>query len=160
MLPTSYNEYLYRTSLERVAHGRTSRTTSDQLLEKARATLERSRLQVSGHVYVEPEATLAPAPVQRQAPELMEAVSGRTFDGEHVVLDGKHFADCILRNCVLEYSGLPVVLETTQFAGCRFQFNGAAAMTMQLMECLRFAGEGAPEPHDPATAVAPQGRPN
>ena len=65
-----------------------------------------------------------------------------------------------MTDCTLDYSGYPVVLESTQFAGCRFQFHGHAAMTMQLMECLGYAGERAPEQHAEATGTAKSARPN
>lgn len=66
----------------------------------------------------------------------LERLEGRTFNGSTLRLDGRHFVDCTIEDCVLEYSGGPVILEGTHFAGCRYSFSGEAAMTISLLECF------------------------
>lgn len=73
----------------------------------------------------------------------LEVVSECSFENQRVLLDGKHFVNCTLNNCTLEYSGHPVVLETTAFHDCNFQFRGEAALTMQLLECFELVTPGA-----------------
>lgn len=41
----------------------------------------------------------------------MDPLQHLTFQNETVPLDKRHFIDCILYNCILEYSGGPVILE-------------------------------------------------
>ena len=76
-------------------------------------------------------------------PELFELVSGRTFRNEVVSLDGRHFVECTIENCVLRYSGQPMVLETTTFDGCTFEFGSEAAQTVQFLECFSMMAESA-----------------
>ena len=74
--------------------------------------------------------------VKAAPPDLIEVIASREFANEVVVMDGRHFIDCTLSNCVLEYSGYPTVLETTQFQGCSFRFKAEAALTMRFCECF------------------------
>src|SRR5579875_2578109 len=170
MLRRDYNDYLYRMTVERIAHGRTSHEASTLLLQKARATVERSRLQTQEHqptlqqiwcdvAAVEPPALKADG--RKDPTDLMEIVSGRIFHGETVSLDGKHFVDCTLRDCVLEYGGFPVVLETTDFSGCRLPLQGQAAMTVRLLETLGYLDRPEAElPEGSASAPLAAPRPN
>ena len=66
------------------------------------------------------------------------------------MIDRRHFIDCTLLNCTLEYSGGPVILERTQLSGCRYVFFEQAGMTVQLVQTLglMFSGDceaGVPE---------------
>ena len=70
-----------------------------------------------------------------------EQVSDRDFVDETLVLDGRHFKNCNVKNCVLEYHGGPVVLESTNFTGCRFRFGNEAAMTIAMLQCFGLMGE-------------------
>lgn len=63
----------------------------------------------------------------------MQIISGLTIENTTVVLDGKHFVDCTITDCVLEYSGQKVVIETTNFNACRFLFIGEAGRTVDLL---------------------------
>ncbi len=64
----------------------------------------------------------------------MQVVSGVTIEGESFELDGKHFIDCTLLNCILEYSGGEVVLERTHIRGCRHVFYGKAKLTLHYLQ--------------------------
>ena len=75
----------------------------------------------------------------------MEQVSGQTIVGQVLSMDGKHFIDCEIRNCILEYSGQALIMETTLFSQCSFRFTGEAALTMRFLECFGITerpGEG------------------
>ena len=52
----------------------------------------------------------------------MDTLRHTAFQNETVVLDGKHFIDCTLKNCTLEYSGGPVILERTIFGNAIMSF--------------------------------------
>ena len=56
----------------------------------------------------------------------MEVIANVTFEDQEVALDGRHFKDCVLRNCILTYSGEDTVLERTLMRGCRHVFYGQA----------------------------------
>lgn len=99
----------------------------------------------------------------RPPPEgLLEVVAGRSFRNERVVLDGRHFRDCELVDCTVQYGGNPVILETTRLEGCNFQFEGYAAMTIQLLETFDMLPGGTIQyAHLPGTAATPlSSRPN
>lgn len=66
--------------------------------------------------------------------DVFEVISGRTFQDEVVMLDGRHFIECTLNQCTLLYSGQPVMLESTGFHGCCFRFHAEAALTVQFLE--------------------------
>ena len=51
-------------------------------------------------------------------------------------MDGKSFVDCILHDCVLEYSGGSLVLERTQLTGCRYVFFGGARGTVHFLQSV------------------------
>ncbi len=67
---------------------------------------------------------------------LLEKVEGQCFEDQVLTMDGKHFVDCCVLNCVLEYSGQALVLETTEFRGCSFRFHGEAALTLNFLHCF------------------------
>ena len=149
----AYCEYLQQTSAERLVHSRASLQNTRTLLELAEARLSRARKRSVAVTPLEdptPEVIDAP-PVSTsgekpaadpvQAPEV---ITGRDIEGELVRLDGRHFVDCNLTNCTLEYGGSVVVLESTQFHGCSFRFTNEAAMTVQLLECFGVVSESAP----------------
>jgi hypothetical protein len=66
----------------------------------------------------------------------MEIIKGQHIEGELVQVDGKHFIDCTLRRCVLEYGGGTVVMERTRVSGCHHVFCGAARLTVNYLECM------------------------
>ena len=67
----------------------------------------------------------------------MDTLRHAAFQDETVVLDGKHFIDCTLQNCTLEYSGGPVILERTHLRGCQYVFFGQAQSTVRLLQEVR-----------------------
>lgn len=64
----------------------------------------------------------------------METIEGRTIQGESLTIDGKHFIDCTIIDCVLEYRGDPVNFERTYMRGCRHVFFGRARRTLQYLQ--------------------------
>lgn len=66
----------------------------------------------------------------------MVVTAGQTFENRTVQMDNVHFSRCTLINCVLEYSGKPVILEETEFKGCQFRFTCDAAMTVNFLKCF------------------------
>ncbi len=71
----------------------------------------------------------------------MQNVSNLTIENETVCLDDKHFIDCVLRRCVLEYSGQELLIERTAFQGCRLKLSSSAGRTMQFLQCMGYMGE-------------------
>ena len=47
----------------------------------------------------------------------MESLQHMTFRDETVILDDRHFLDCTLQNCTMEYSGGLIILERTHLRG-------------------------------------------
>ncbi|HEY4355890.1 MAG TPA: hypothetical protein VGN16_09095 [Acidobacteriaceae bacterium] len=91
---------------------------------------------------------------------LMERVLEQTISDQVLNMDGKHFIDCEIRRCVLEYSGQPLVMESTHFSDCSFCFKGEAALTMRFLECFGIAGQSDVH-YTVAPAVSPASpRPN
>jgi hypothetical protein len=64
----------------------------------------------------------------------MEVISGLTIKDECVAIDDKHFIDCTLINCILEYSGSDVAFDATRIRGCRYVFFGRARQTLQFLQ--------------------------
>lgn len=87
-----------------------------------------------------------PASAPLAAPgNLLQVVLGQTIENQTVVMDGKHFIDCSIVNCVLEYSGQALVMESTQFSGCSFRFKGEAALTLNFLQCFGLTPEAREE---------------
>ena len=62
---------------------------------------------------------------------------------ETVTLDGNEFDICIFDGCSLVYrGGPPPILNDCQFAGTRFQFEGAAANTVAFVQAMAAPGSG------------------
>jgi hypothetical protein len=60
---------------------------------------------------------------------------------ERVILDGHHFEDSTFDHCVLVFSATaPVRLENCRFIACQWQFEGAAALTIDFLRALDFGG--------------------
>jgi hypothetical protein len=61
----------------------------------------------------------------------------QTFKDCTIVLDGCSFYTCTFERCVLIYTAaLPVILDKNTFAGCRWEFAGAAQETLAFMAGL------------------------
>lgn len=103
---------------------------SRALIERSDRTIERLRVLMEDAPEESRDAGSAPKE------DFLEAISGRTFREEIVALDGRHFIRCSLYKCTLQYSGQPVVIESTEFCSCRFRFSAEAALTVQLLECF------------------------
>jgi hypothetical protein len=88
-----------------------------------------------------PKRAAASAAPAREREDVMEIVSDLCLEGQVVPLDGRHFIGCTITNCTLQYSGAPVVIESTNFHGCRFEFLGQAGLTMRLLECFQLIPE-------------------
>jgi hypothetical protein len=59
----------------------------------------------------------------------------RTFTREAVMLDGKRFEDCKFIECQIVYEGGPAEVSSCWFSpNTVWQFQGAAGMTMQLLQ--------------------------
>jgi hypothetical protein len=69
-------------------------------------------------------------------PERTEVLD-QHFAGERVMLDGKHFEDCMFENCDLVYrGGVPPNFIRSDFAAPRFVFEDAAQSTVQFMSAI------------------------
>ena len=71
----------------------------------------------------------------------MELVANLLIEDETVVLDDKNFEDCVIKRCVLEYSGHLLKIERTEFSECRLMFRGEASRTLQFLQCMGYMPE-------------------
>ena len=128
-------------------------SSSNVVIEMSRRLLSQwpanSATPVLPHIFVEDSGPPARQPAGTEdgaAAAALERIADRSFTEETVQLDGRHFVDCRVANCVLEYSGGPVILEGTEFTGCRFRFGGEAAMTISLIGCFGLIEDGQLQP--------------
>ena len=63
-------------------------------------------------------------------------VSTRTYQSETVELDDTHFSDCEFIDCVLEYRGGLVTLQSCRLRNCNYLLTEAALRTAELMHAL------------------------
>ncbi len=60
-------------------------------------------------------------------------IERKTFNGETMAIDGKHFIRCKLNNCVLIYAGGDFSYTETQMNECQIRLDGPALRTANLM---------------------------
>ena len=84
-----------------------------------------------------------PAPLRRGGPAptsrhsgAPEAIVGRRFARERVVVSGGRFERCAFVACELVCDGRPVHLVGNVFEGCTWSFEGAAGGTLALLALL------------------------
>ena len=65
----------------------------------------------------------------------METIRDLALHSGSLQIDDKRFIDCSFTNCVLEYSGRPVLFERTHLRGCRYVFFGPAKCTLHFLQC-------------------------
>ena len=63
-------------------------------------------------------------------------VEGKAFANEGVSLDNMRYENCRFKNCQIFYVGGPVEIEFCQFENVRWEFQGAAALTLETMRRL------------------------
>lgn len=63
-------------------------------------------------------------------------VSGKTFEKTAVSLDNTRFENCRFKDCDLFYSGGPVQTSSCYFENVRWNFQGAAALTVEAMQAF------------------------
>jgi hypothetical protein len=64
----------------------------------------------------------------------LKTIQDTTIRGERLRIDDKTFVNCILANCILEYSGGPVSFERTHLRGCSYVFYGRARRTVDFLQ--------------------------
>ena len=80
---------------------------------------------------------MAGIPSGPQVVDFFVKVVGRSYTGVGVSLDNTSFEQCKFKNCTLFYSGGPAqIAPGNYFENCRWQFQGAAAITMQVIQQL------------------------
>lgn len=73
--------------------------------------------------------------------ETKKTMTGKHFVSETVTLDGRGFVDCTFDRCRLVYAGgLPPGLSGCRFEGCTWEFDEAAARTLQFLTGLYHGG--------------------
>jgi hypothetical protein len=72
----------------------------------------------------------------RDTSPIMTRIERRHFDSLTLSIDGTHFIECTFRDCVLEYSGQPYVLERSKLSGCRYVFFGPARGTVHFLQSV------------------------
>ena len=68
--------------------------------------------------------------------DAMTRYDGKTFEGQHLVLDDCVFINCTFKSCSLEYSGGDVYVQNCQGDGCQLIWRGAAQRTVFLLQGL------------------------
>ena len=76
----------------------------------------------------------------------MKIFEGRTMRGEVIRLDGKHFIDCLLVQCTLEYSGGDVLFERTSIHDCHHLLYGYARQTANYLRTVGLMDETPEKP--------------
>jgi hypothetical protein len=66
----------------------------------------------------------------------MEIIERKTFNGETMGLDGKHFIQCVLDKCVLIYAGGDFSSTDSQMNECQIRLDGPALRTAGFMASL------------------------
>jgi hypothetical protein len=66
----------------------------------------------------------------------MELIENQTIRNQGIVIDDKEFRNCNLIDCVLEYSGGPVVFKHSHMSGCRYVFFGPARATVHFLQAV------------------------
>ncbi|PTW60067.1 hypothetical protein C8N35_10567 [Breoghania corrubedonensis] len=73
--------------------------------------------------------------------ETQKTISGRDFISETIVIDGYSLENCRFRDCRLVYrGGEPPKIRGCRFDACRWEFDGAAARTLQFLAALHQGG--------------------
>lgn len=67
----------------------------------------------------------------------LDIIVAKTIENQELTIDNTKFIDCILINCLLEYSGKPVEFERTRLKHCRYVFLGDAK---RFVDFLQVAG--------------------
>ncbi|MGI4826839.1 MAG: hypothetical protein ACRYFU_01405, partial [Janthinobacterium lividum] len=70
------------------------------------------------------------------SPENLVLIVHDKHDDQTIVLDGKHFIDCTLENCLLAYVGDEVMLKRTQIIRCRCLFSRHVRMTIEPLQAV------------------------
>ncbi len=55
----------------------------------------------------------------------METIQNQTIESESFAIDDICFINCTIINCILEYSGGPVMFNRTRLQRCRYVFSAA-----------------------------------
>ncbi len=71
---------------------------------------------------------------------------GRTFKQQVFQLEECWFVNCVLRECVIFYAGGPFEMTNATFENCQWKFQGAAALTAQLMTSIGMIKPGQTPP--------------
>jgi len=71
---------------------------------------------------------------------------GRTLKQQTFKLEECWFVNCVLRECVIFYSGGAYELENATFENCQWKFQGPAAATVQLMTMIGLIKPGQAPP--------------
>ena len=61
---------------------------------------------------------------------------GITLTGKVIVLEEVWIVNCVLRECVIFYSGGPFDVVNATFDRCEWKFQGAAQLTFSLMSMI------------------------
>jgi hypothetical protein len=65
---------------------------------------------------------------------IVTTISGQTIKGEDLQIDDTAYVGCTLINCVLNYQGGAVVLDSTVLRNCKYVFYGPARRTVELLQ--------------------------
>jgi hypothetical protein len=78
---------------------------------------------------------------------------GRTLTKQVIVLEETWLVNCVLRECVIFYSGGPFEFGTVTYENCQWKFVGSAMNTIQLLGLIGLL----PKPQTPVQMTPPTG---
>lgn len=68
----------------------------------------------------------------------MQMIENKELNSETIVLDEKHFVNCLIKESTLIYSGGDFGSTNTKFDRCRIQFSGSAGKTLAMLTMFGF----------------------
>jgi hypothetical protein len=78
---------------------------------------------------------------------------GRTLTKQVIVLEETWLVNCVLRECVIFYSGGSFQIEGGTFQNCQWKFAGPAQMTITVLSMIGLL----PKPQIPVQMTPPSG---
>ena len=66
----------------------------------------------------------------------LPVVSGQSFVGQKIKLDGNRFENCAFKGCEIVYAGGPAETSSCHFENVRWMFEGVAGTVVHVMQAL------------------------
>jgi hypothetical protein len=66
----------------------------------------------------------------------LKKIENQTIEGQSLSMDDTAFINCIIKDCILEYSGSSFKLIDTELKSCRYVFYGPARGTVHFLQSV------------------------